>query len=92
MKDDYLSSYLREYVLQDVSKREIGHDLLHGDIDEEEEKKWILTDARNPLGTWQDAEALDHWKGLPSFPQCEILLISYIVMRTILPDYVWSTY
>ena len=63
MKDDYLSSYLREYVLRDLSKREIDHEILHGDIGEDEEKNWLLTDARNPLGAWQDAEALDHWKG-----------------------------
>lgn len=22
---------------------------------------WVLTDAKNPLGAWQDADALHHW-------------------------------
>lgn len=34
-----------------------------GDMLEGEEEKWILTDMRNPLGHWQKAEALEHWKG-----------------------------
>lgn len=26
------------------------------------EEKFILTDAHNTLNTWQEREALDHWK------------------------------
>ena len=56
------------------------------------EDSWVLTDDRNPLGRWQDEGALDHWKG--TYLTLDILnpLISNLVMRTVLPDYVWASY
>jgi hypothetical protein len=64
--DDYLNSHLRRYVFMSVPKREIGRDIIHqgnASISAEERAKWILTDARNPLGAWQDEGAMEHWKG-----------------------------
>ncbi|KAH7105885.1 S-adenosyl-L-methionine-dependent methyltransferase [Auriculariales sp. MPI-PUGE-AT-0066] len=39
-------------------------------------KAWVLTDAKNPLGAWQDADALHHWH----------------LMRYVLPAVHWETY
>ncbi|EJD07975.1 S-adenosyl-L-methionine-dependent methyltransferase [Fomitiporia mediterranea MF3/22] len=75
-REDYMSSYLREHVLSVLPDREVPPELILGDITPEQERKWVLTDKRNPLGAWQDKGALDHWK----------------VMRTVLPDFVWNTY
>ena len=58
-----MHSYLREYVLKDLPKREISREMVLGDLEEDEQRIWILTDARNPLGPWQDAAVVDHWKG-----------------------------
>jgi len=77
---DYLSSYLREHVLGVFDEREVRLDLIRGnatgDADLDDERRWILTDAHNPLGLWQDQAALEHWR----------------VMRGVLPDAVWETY
>ncbi|KAI5119168.1 hypothetical protein M0805_008651 [Coniferiporia weirii] len=75
-RPDYLSSYLREHVLRVLPDREVRADLITREVPPESEAEWVLTDARNPLGAWQDEGALDHWK----------------VMRNVLPDYVWATY
>ncbi|KAL5483122.1 hypothetical protein ACEPAI_8351 [Sanghuangporus weigelae] len=75
-REDYLSSYLREHILQVLPDREVQSELILGSVSREQEKEYILTDDHNPLGAWQDEGALDHWK----------------VMRSVLPDYVWSTY
>lgn len=63
-KSDYLSSYLREHVLQFLPQRELNLNLIRKDIGPEDTGDWILTDGRNPLGAWQDHGALDHWKGM----------------------------
>lgn len=47
----------------DLPKREIERGLVLGDLQKDEPRNWILTDARNPLGPWQDAATVDHWKG-----------------------------
>jgi len=73
---DYLDSHLRQHVLSSLSQREIDMVHVKGDMLEGEEEKWILTDMRNPLGHWQKAEALEHWK----------------VMREVLPDIFWETF
>ena len=62
-KEDYLSSYLREHVLQEFPNREIPLDLIRGDLTSDNESTLVLTDDRNPLGAWQDEGALEHWRG-----------------------------
>lgn len=63
MRVDYLSSYLREFVLGVLPDREVRPELLLGDTSPEQEDDWVLTDKNNPLGAWQDKGALEHWKG-----------------------------
>ena len=96
-REDYLSSYLREHVLQVLPEREVRPELILGGLTPEQEEDYILTDEHNPLGAWQDKGALDHWKGKSSKffggTVRQILTHSMCsVMRRVLPDYVWNTY
>lgn len=78
IEEDYLHSYLRRHILSSLVKREINHTQI-GDSSiwsANTEEKFILTDAHNTLNTWQEREALDHWK----------------LMREMIPDVVWETY
>lgn len=65
---DYLSSYLRRHVLGVLEQREIKEELVLGtaadtSLGRSDKSEWVLTDARNPLGAWQNQGALEHWKG-----------------------------
>lgn len=78
VEEDYLHSYLRRHILSSLDKREINH-AQFGDSSiwsATMEEKFVLTDAHNTLNTWQEGEALDHWK----------------LMREMVPDVVWETY
>ncbi len=75
-ESDYLNSYLRERVLSTLPEHEINLNLVIGDPNENDHRKYVLTDERNPLGNWQAQEALHHWK----------------LMREVLPDVYWETY
>ncbi|KAG2154997.1 S-adenosyl-L-methionine-dependent methyltransferase [Suillus bovinus] len=78
VEEDYLHSYLRRHILSSLDKREIHHPQI-GDSSiwsATTEEKFVLTDAHNTLNTWQEGEALDHWK----------------LMREMVPDVVWETY
>ena len=46
------------------------------DLALEKRERLILKDAANPLGEWQQKEAIHHWK----------------IMRDVLPDVFWETY
>jgi hypothetical protein len=76
---------MREVVLSSVSTREVGHGKLWGNASATAEKpedvtSWILTDETNPLGDWQKASALEHWKGAP-----DIWCISESILLTTAP-------
>lgn len=73
---DYLGSNLREHVLSSFPAHEVNLDVVTRDLEENQFKKYTLTDDKNPLSDWQDLEALHHWK----------------LMREILPDVYWETY
>jgi hypothetical protein len=78
IEEDYLHSYLRRHILSSLVQREINHTQI-GDSSiwsATTEEKFILTDAHNTLNTWQEREALDHWK----------------LMREMIPDVIWETY
>lgn len=68
--DDFLGSQLRQFVLSSLAKREVDFSQVRKDIselDEEERDRLLLTDKRNPLGEWQKAHAVEHWKCESSF-------------------------
>ncbi|KAL1738465.1 S-adenosyl-L-methionine-dependent methyltransferase, partial [Schizophyllum fasciatum] len=71
---DFLGSYLRRHILFTLKDREVNLDLLKGNA--EEQKKYILTDAHNPLGKLQEEQGAHHWE----------------VMRMVMPDIFWETY
>ncbi|KAL0949289.1 hypothetical protein HGRIS_009367 [Hohenbuehelia grisea] len=75
---DYLGSPLRRHILSDLSSREIDLALVKGEAagNERLANSFILTDYNNPLGKWQDEQALHHWT----------------VMRDVLQDIHWETY
>jgi len=75
-KEDYLNSYLREHVLQNLPQREVNQALIRRNVTSEKEGDWVLTDERNQLEEWQKTGALEHWT----------------LMRTIMPDFFWETY
>ncbi|KAG6821524.1 hypothetical protein H0H93_000033 [Arthromyces matolae] len=59
---DWLGSPLRRHVLSSLAQRELDLDLIRDPQNQEENSKYILTDAHNPLGKLQDAQGLHHWK------------------------------
>ncbi|KAG6910941.1 hypothetical protein DXG01_005995 [Tephrocybe rancida] len=61
-KGDWLGSPLRRHVMVSLPQREVALDLIRDPENEEENQKYILTDAHNPLGKLQDAQGLHHWK------------------------------
>ena len=66
VESDYLNSYLRKRVLSSLPDREVDVVRIIGDsslVPGGDDNKWLLTDLRNPLGEWQNTEALEHWKG-----------------------------
>ncbi|RDB19898.1 hypothetical protein Hypma_012759 [Hypsizygus marmoreus] len=75
-RSDYLGSPLRRHVLDSFLSREINLDLIRNPANEEENSKYILTDAHNPLGKFQEEQGAHHWK----------------LMRHVLPDVHWETY
>lgn len=58
---DHLNSFLREHVLATLPTHEVSERLIFTSSDTGD--AWILTDAHNPLGKWQNAGAKEHWKG-----------------------------
>lgn len=78
VEDDFLQSFLRSKLLTTLTEREVsGQFITQGmDLGEDAKKKYILIDEKNPLGDWQNKEALNHWK----------------VIRHVIPDVVWETY
>ncbi|KAI0832594.1 hypothetical protein BC628DRAFT_1310250 [Trametes gibbosa] len=73
---DFLGSYLRRHVLNELPTREADLALVLDSIPEEKRARYLLKDGTNPLGEWQAKEALGHWK----------------IMREVLPHAYWETY
>ena len=99
VESDYLNSYLRHRVLSSLPEREVDILRIIGNsspVVDDDDDKWLLTDVRNPLDSWQQDEALEHWKSLlflnspPTFSE-DYFIIS-TVMRQVLPDVFWETY
>ncbi|KAG6842028.1 hypothetical protein C0991_003554 [Blastosporella zonata] len=61
-KADWLGSPLRRHVMGSLGQRELHLDFIRHPSNEEENSKYVLTDAHNPLGKLQDAQGLHHWK------------------------------
>lgn len=50
-------------MLRSLPKRELDlHLLLDSGNEEYGTQSMVLTDASNPLGEWQQEEAVEHWK------------------------------
>ncbi|KAF5387657.1 hypothetical protein D9615_000594 [Tricholomella constricta] len=75
-KSDWLGSPLRRHVLNSLPTREVNLDLIRDPLNVQENSKYLLTDAHNPLGKFQNEQGLHHWK----------------LMREVLPDVHWETY
>jgi hypothetical protein len=66
---DYLTSHLRQYMLNNFQSREVPADWLSianytgTPPQDPQADKWVLTNLHNPLPAWQDEDALHHWKG-----------------------------
>ncbi|KAI9056518.1 hypothetical protein FKP32DRAFT_1670308 [Trametes sanguinea] len=73
---DYLGSYLRRHVFSKLPEREVDMAVVLKTIPEDKRERYLLKDAGNPLGEWQQMEAIGHWK----------------IMRGVLPDVFWETY
>ena len=73
---DFLGSHLRRHVLSGLPDRESDISAIGQDLPEEKRERLILKDAMNPLGEWQQKEAVHHWK----------------IMRSVLSDVFWETY
>ncbi|TBU33178.1 S-adenosyl-L-methionine-dependent methyltransferase [Dichomitus squalens] len=73
---DFLGSYLRRHILSSLEEREGDISGLGTDISEDKRERFILKDLANPLGDWQQKDAIHHWK----------------IMRAVLPDVFWETY
>ncbi|KAI1796216.1 S-adenosyl-L-methionine-dependent methyltransferase [Ganoderma leucocontextum] len=76
VSSDFLGSYLRRHVLSSLSEREGDISTLGSDIPAEKRERFVLTDMANPLGEWQQKDALHHWS----------------IMRGVLPEVFWETY
>ena len=63
-------------MLSDLSSRESDISAVGEDLSQEKREQLVLRDAANPLGEWQQKEAIHHWK----------------IMRIVLPDVFWETY
>lgn len=76
--DDYLASYLRQYVFQSMSRREVKFETILGRKNRIRNSKAqvLLTDENNPLPAWQDEDASYHWK----------------LMKEVLPNIYWETF
>lgn len=63
-EEDYLGSYLRRHVFQNLLRRELTFDTILGRLNEDydPEAKVLLTDDNNPLSEWQDEDAPHHWE------------------------------
>ena len=63
-EEDYLGSYLRQYIFQHLLQRELTLDTILGRSNEDynPEARWLLTDDDNPLSGWQDEDAPHHWQ------------------------------
>ena len=73
---DYRGSHLRKHVFSNLPERESDISAVGVDLAPEKRERLILKDAANPLGEWQQKEAIHHWK----------------IMRDVLPDVFWETY
>ncbi|KAI0775948.1 S-adenosyl-L-methionine-dependent methyltransferase [Trametes elegans] len=73
---DYLGSYLRRHVFNNIPEREADVSVVVDAIPEDDRERYLLKDSANPLGEWQQKEAIAHWK----------------IMRAVLPDVYWETY
>ncbi|KAI0375810.1 S-adenosyl-L-methionine-dependent methyltransferase [Pilatotrama ljubarskyi] len=73
---DYLGSYLRRHVFTHLHEREANVSAVVAEIPRDKREQYVLKDAANPLGDWQQKEAVGHWK----------------IMRGVLPDVFWETY
>jgi hypothetical protein len=60
-EDDYLGSYLRQFILGSLEKREINLRTILESADPDIETI-VLTDEVNPLSEWQKEEAALHWE------------------------------
>ncbi|CDO76562.1 hypothetical protein BN946_scf184982.g21 [Trametes cinnabarina] len=76
VESDYLGSYLRRHVFSKLPEREFDVSVAIKAIPEDKRDRFLLKDAGNPLGEWQQKEAIGHWK----------------IMRGVLPDVFWETY
>ncbi|KAG6830315.1 hypothetical protein H0H92_001250 [Tricholoma furcatifolium] len=74
--DDWLGSPMRRHVLESISERELDLNIIREYESVEDNSKFILTDAHNPLGKLQDEQGLRHWR----------------LMRDVLPDEHWETF
>ncbi|KAH9850751.1 S-adenosyl-L-methionine-dependent methyltransferase [Lenzites betulinus] len=73
---DFLGSYLRRHVFNELPARETDLALVLDSIPEDKREQYLLKDSANPLVQWQAQEALGHWK----------------IMREVLPHAYWETY
>ncbi|KAI9000852.1 S-adenosyl-L-methionine-dependent methyltransferase [Trametes punicea] len=76
VESDYLGSYLRRHIFSQLPERETDVSAVLADIPEDKRERYLLRDSGNPLGEWQQKEAIRHWK----------------IMRGVLPDVFWETY
>ena len=109
--EEYLGSPTREIILGSIPEREVplesvlGKDLFNAILGNETDreawekvkKTWLITDANNMLGQWQESSAVEHWKSkhfLHLFLAASniISLSSHTVMRGVLPHDVWEAY
>ncbi|KAF7301919.1 Spermidine synthase [Mycena indigotica] len=86
-KSDYLNSYLREFILSDLPKREVDFELLTGQLDDE----FIIRDDHNLLGELQNNLGHHHWQCALPFFSCSSV-DEILVMRKVLPDIFWETF
>ncbi|KAI0638350.1 hypothetical protein C8Q77DRAFT_1090690 [Trametes polyzona] len=75
-ESDFLGSYLRRHVLTQLPEREADLSEVIDSIPADKRERYLLKDGANPLGDWQQKEAIGHWK----------------IMREVLPDIYWETY
>ena len=63
---------MRRKILSRIEQREVNLGYLEADADEQ--AKYILTDAHNPLGKLQEEQGGHHWEG-------ESIASEYVAMR-----------
>ena len=63
-EEDYLGSYFRQHIFQNLLQRELTFNTIFGRSNEnyDHETRVLLTDSDNPLPEWQDEFAPNHWQ------------------------------